>query len=185
VPQGSTFYEFVRCLACKGILGGYPDGTFRPNDAVTRGQLAKIVSNAAGYNDPVSGQTFTDVPVGHTFYEFIERVAMHGVVGGYEDGTFRPGNNATRGQIAKIVSIAANFNDAVSGQTFADVPIDSTFYLYVERLAMRSIMSGYACGSVGEPCNPSNDPYFRPAMDATRGQVAKIVSNSFFPNCAP
>jgi hypothetical protein len=185
VPQGSTFYEFVQCLACRGILGGYPDGTFRPNNTVTRGQLAKIVSNAAGYNDPVGGQTFSDVPVGHTFYEFIERVAMHGVVGGYDDGTFRPANNATRGQISKIVANAAGFNDAVSGQTFQDVPSGSTFYMFIERLVKRSIMSGYACGSTGEPCGPDNKPYFRPAMDATRGQVAKIVSNSFFPNCTP
>ncbi|HET6262858.1 MAG TPA: SBBP repeat-containing protein, partial [Chloroflexia bacterium] len=48
VPQDSTFYTYIRCLACRGVIGGYTDGTFRPNNPVTRGQLAKIVSLSAG-----------------------------------------------------------------------------------------------------------------------------------------
>lgn len=172
-------------MTCRSIIGGYSDGTFRPNSSITRGQIAKIVSNAAGYNDTPSGQTFSDVPVDDTFYVFVERAVMHGVLGGYSDGTFRPGNNATRGQIAKIIANAAGFNDAVSGQSFADVAAGSTFFEYVERLAVRSIMSGYACGGTGEPCGNGNLPYFRPSNDATRGQVTKLVSNTFFPNCQP
>lgn len=104
VPEGSTFYTYIRCLACRGILEGYPDSAFHPGNDVTRGQLAKIVSNAAGWIGPVSGQTFSDVEPGSTFYEYVERAAANGAIGGYSDGTFRPGNNATRGQIAKIVS---------------------------------------------------------------------------------
>ncbi|HYO50948.1 MAG TPA: S-layer homology domain-containing protein, partial [Chloroflexia bacterium] len=44
VPAGSTFYPFVRCLACSDVLSGYADGTFRPGNPMTRGQLAKVVS---------------------------------------------------------------------------------------------------------------------------------------------
>ncbi len=58
VPQGSTFYSYVRCLACRGIIGGFSDGNFKPGSNVTRGQLSKIVANSAGFNEPVSGQTF-------------------------------------------------------------------------------------------------------------------------------
>jgi hypothetical protein len=172
VPEGSTFYSFVKCLACAGILGGYSDNTFRPNNQVTRGQLAKIVSNAAGYNEPVSGQTFTDVSPTHTFYPFIERMAARGVLGGYSDGTFRPDNNASRGQIAKIVSNAAGFNEPMSGQTFTDVAPGSTFYEFVERLSVRGIIGGYSDGT------------FRPGNNATRGQTSKIVSSAFFPDCS-
>jgi len=185
VLPGSTFYEYVQCLTCQSIVGGYADGTFRPNNTITRGQLAKIVSNAAGYSDTPSGQTFTDVSTDSTFYVYIERMAMHGVLTGYSDNTFRPGNNATRGQIAKVVSNAGGLSGTPSGQTFEDVPVDSTFYLYVERLATAGAMNGYPCGGAGEPCGASNLPYFRPGNDATRGQVTKIVSSTFFPNCAP
>ncbi|MDQ3928568.1 MAG: NPCBM/NEW2 domain-containing protein, partial [Chloroflexota bacterium] len=118
VPVGSTFYSYVQCLACRGVLGGYEDGTFRPEAGITRGQLAKIVSNAAGYNESVSGQTFTDVPLGSPFYLYVERIAGRGIVGGYEDGSFRPGGPATRGQIAKVLSNAAGFAEAPAGQSF-------------------------------------------------------------------
>lgn len=172
VPQGSTFHSFIRCLACAGVLGGYSDGTFRPGDNVTRGQLSKIVANAANFNEPVSGQTFSDVPPGSTFYPFIERMARRGYIGGYSDGTFRPGAFATRGQIAKIVSNAAGYNDTPTRQTFSDVPTNSDFYVFVERVAARGAVGGYPDGT------------FRPGLNTTRGQVSKIVSVVFFPGCA-
>ena len=46
---------------------------------------------------------FTDVPSTQAFYTFIETCYNHGIISGYADGTFQPGNNATRGQICKIV----------------------------------------------------------------------------------
>jgi N-acetylneuraminic acid mutarotase len=197
VPVGSTFYEYIRCLACRGIINGYPDGTFRPNNNVTRGQLSKIVSNSAGFSDPAT-QMFEDVPPGSTFFDYIGRLAARGYINGYPCGGpgepcvppgnlpyFRPNANATRGQISKIVSNAAGFIEPVSGQTFEDVPPGSTFYDFIERLASRNVMQGYPCGSVpGEPCvPPGNRPYFRPSNNATRGQTSKIVANTFFPNC--
>jgi hypothetical protein len=195
VPANSTFYANIRCLACRGIMGGYGDGTFRPNNNVTRGQLSKIVANSAGFNEPVSGQTFEDVEPGSTFYEYIERMASRGIIGGYPCGGtgepcgngdkpyFRPNANATRGQISKIVSEAADINDPVSGQTYEDVPNTNTFYVWIERLTARGVMSGYPCGSPGEPCGTDNKPYFRPNNNATRGQTSKIVANTFFPGC--
>ena len=62
--------------------------------------------------------------------------------------------------------------------SFEDVPVGSTFYAYIQCLACRGIINGYPCGGPGEPCNPTNDPYFRPGNDVTRGQFAKIAANS-------
>jgi hypothetical protein len=196
VPVGSTFYPYVHCLACLGIINGYSDGTFRPNNNVTRGQLSKIVSNSAGFNDTPTGQQFQDVPPGSTFYPYIFRLSSRGYISGYQCGGpgepcgpaslpyFRTNNDATRGQISKIVSNAANFNDPPTGQQFEDVPPGSTFYPYIYRLATRNVMQGYPCGGHGEPCVPPNFlPYFRPNTNATRGQTSKIVANTFFPNC--
>jgi hypothetical protein len=196
VPQGSTFYDYVRCLACRNVLNGYADGTFRPNSNVTRGQLSKIVANAAGFVEPVSGQTFEDVLPGSTFYEFIERLSSRGVIGGYACGGvgepcnppqnrpyFRVGSNATRGQLSKIACRAYGCTGTPTGQTFEDVPPTNTFYTEIEQLAARGAINGYACGNP-EPCVlPNNRPYLRPGNNVTRGQTAKIVSNTFFPNC--
>jgi hypothetical protein len=195
VPSGSTFHTFIRCLTCRGIISGYADGTFRPNNNVTRGQLSKLVSNAAGFNEAISGQTFQDVPPGSDFYLFVERMSRRGIIGGYPCGGaggqcgagnrpyFRLNAGATRGQIAKIVSNAKGYTDTPSGQTFQDLSTSSTFYPFVERLTTRGIMGGYPCGGAGEPCGTSNKPYFRPNTNATRGQISKIVTNTFFPEC--
>ncbi len=197
VPQGSTFYMYVRCLACRGIVNGYPDGTFKPNNNVTRGQLSKIVSNSAGFSDAQTTRMFQDVPVGSAFQVFIGRLASRGYINGYACGGagepcvprgnlpyFRPGNNATRGQISKIDANAAGFGDPPSGQQFQDVAMGSTYYTYTYRLVTRSVMGGYPCGGIGEPCvPPANLPYFRPNNNATRGQTSKIVANTFFPEC--
>jgi hypothetical protein len=205
VPVGSTFYPYIHCLACLGIINGYATGCdtgnpcFKPNNNVTRGQIAKIVSNAAGFNDDVTGmQTYTDVPPDSTFWLWIERLSLHQVMGGYQCGNdpnepcdpqsrpyFRPGNNATRGQLSKIVSNAANFNDPPGNQMFEDVDPSSAFFTYTQRLASRNVISGYQCGvDPNEPCvPPDNLPYFRPGNNVTRGQASKIVSNSFYPNC--
>jgi hypothetical protein len=102
---------------------------------------------------------------------------------------FRPGNGATRGQLTKIVSNAAGFNNAIPADqyTFADVPPTHTFWLYVERLLANrpDVMGGYQCGGAGEPCDSENRPYFRPNNPLTRGQTSKIVANTFFPDCNP
>ncbi|MDQ5825550.1 MAG: alpha-amylase family glycosyl hydrolase [Chloroflexota bacterium] len=210
VPANHTFYTFVRCLACRGIVSGYPcggpgescngndDPYYRPGANVTRGQLSKIIANSAGLDDtPAPGQQqFADVPPGSPFYEFVERLAQTGAIAGYPCGGpgvsepcdsegrpyFRPNNPATRGQISKIVSIAAGFEEDVpSGQqTFTDVDPDSPFWVYIERLAGRDIISGYGeasrCPETGAPCFRYNDL-------TTRGQMAKIAANAFFPNC--
>jgi hypothetical protein len=204
VPAGSTFYSYVRCLACQNILGGYTSGCpsgnpcFKPGNPVTRGQLAKIVSNSAGYNEQHNNQTFQDVPVGSAFYDFVERLSSRSIIGGYACGGagepcvppanlpyFRPNAQVTRGQTSKIVAIAASLPAPPSGQqTFQDVPVVSTFWHWIESLATAGTIGGYPCGGAGEPCvPPQNRPYFRPGNNVTRGQAAKIVSNTFFPNC--
>jgi hypothetical protein len=197
VAPGSTFYPYVHCLACLGIINGYGDGSFKPNNNVTRGQLSKIVANSAGFSDTQSAQMFEDVPAGSTFFQYIGRLASRGYIGGYPCGGpgepcgpnnlpyFRPDANATRGQITKIDSNAAGFSDDPSGQQFEDIPAGSTFYSYTFRLVTRGIMNGYPCGGEGEPCGPTNLPYFRPNKNATRGQTSKIVANTFFPECSP
>jgi hypothetical protein len=162
--------------------------------------LAKVVSQSAGFTEPVTGQTFEDVAPATTFYEYVERLVIHEVMGGYPCGVepsepcgagnlpyFRPGANATRGQLTKIVSNAAGFTDPDPVTfTFTDVPPGSTFHLYVERLLINrpGAMGGYVCGGAGEPCDDQNRPYFRPANTLTRGQTSKIVTNTFFPDCA-
>ncbi|MDQ3707628.1 MAG: S8 family serine peptidase [Chloroflexota bacterium] len=206
--QGSTFYSFVRCLACRSIVGGYPCGGtgepcnsgnqpyFRPGANVTRGQIAKMVALAADLDAPTGEQVFQDVPPGSTFYGPVQQLATAGYIGGYPCATvptepcgagskpyFRPGANATRGQLSKIVSETAQLGGNPGEQRFTDVAEDSPFFVWVNRLANQGVISGYPCGNPGEPCDDQDLPYFRPGANVTRGQTSKIVANTFYPNC--
>ncbi len=107
VPPGSTFYPYIETAFHHSLVSGYSDGTFRPNNPVSRAQIAKIVVSAAGWAlvNPPSGH-FSDVLPGSTFYPFVETAVDHGILSGYSDGTFLPGNSALRGQVGKIVDLA-------------------------------------------------------------------------------
>jgi hypothetical protein len=209
VPPDNIFYPFIRCLACRGIMSGYPCGApgepcdgnsnpyFRPYNDITRGQIAKIVSNSAGFDEDPGPQIYEDVPPGSPFYAWINRLSMRGHMGGYNCGLvpeepcvppdnrpyFRPNSSATRGQLAKIVSNAAGIESEPQGQFYTDVPEDNPFYLWIMRLTDQGVMSGYECGGPGEPCDDQNRPYFRPFANVTRAQASKIVANTFYPRC--
>jgi len=104
VQNNHTFYDYVETAYNHGMISGYSDGTFRPGSKITRAQLAKVVVLAQAWPiDTTGGPHFSDVPTSDAFYNFVETVYNHVVISGYGDGTFRPGNSATRGQICKIV----------------------------------------------------------------------------------
>jgi hypothetical protein len=104
VPTTNPFYPFIETAFNRGLITGYTDGTFRWGSDVTRGQLSKIIVLAEEWPiDITGGPHFSDVPENNTFYIWIETAYNHGIISGYADGTFRPNNNATRGQISKIV----------------------------------------------------------------------------------
>ena len=111
VAPGSAFYVYIETAYSHQIISGYADGTFRPNNNVTRGQLTKIIVLAQNWAiTPPSQPTFRDVPTTDPFYGYIETAYSHQIISGYTCGTgcleFRPGNDATRGQISKIVYLA-------------------------------------------------------------------------------
>ncbi len=112
-PSGATFsdvstgdprFQYVETLAANGIIGGYSDGTFRPQNTLTRGQAVKMFVLGKGWapEDPQT-PTFTDVPRDNAFYGYVEAAHSHQLIDGYGDGTFRPNASLTRAQIAKIL----------------------------------------------------------------------------------
>lgn len=188
------FYGYVEWMYCNGVVSGYntvppcdtPGRTcFKPNNTTTRGQMAKIVVLAFDFAiDTTGGPHFVDVPMGHTFYSYVETGKNMGLFTGYDDGTYRPNAHVTRGQIAKIVVNAAIVADPVnwklldpSTSTFQDVTVGSVFFRHIETAYAHNVLEGYPCGSLpAGPCvPPDNKPYFLPGNDATRAQISKIT----------
>jgi pimeloyl-ACP methyl ester carboxylesterase len=105
----------IAWAASEGVVGGYPDGTFRPTAPMTRQTFAAMLARwyephrppqPAGGPPPT--QRFTDVPVGHPFFAEIEAMAAAGVIDGYDDGRFGPTDVVTRqAAAAQLTRLAA------------------------------------------------------------------------------
>jgi hypothetical protein len=158
------FYQAALHLYCRGVISGYSDYTFRPYAITTRAQLTKIIVLAEGWPISNVGIPFSDVPPDHPFYPYILTARNHGVISGYSDGTFRPYNVITRGQLCKVIMLAQNWHaDTSGGPHFVDVSEYDAFYVFIETVYNHDAISGYADGT------------FRPNNSATRGQVCKII----------
>jgi endo-1,4-beta-xylanase len=84
----------------EGIVRGFPDGTFRPRTPINRGQLSAWLWALAG--EPAAGTAhgFPDVPAAAWYGGALDWLAGHDIVAGFQDGTFRPKTDASRGQMA-------------------------------------------------------------------------------------
>lgn len=106
VSSDDWSYEYVVTAVDNDIVGGYSDGTFRPNANITRAEAMKVLLETAGID--VSGDyanVFTDVAGTAWYADYINYAAENGIVSGYSDETFRPNSTITRGEVAKIVSL--------------------------------------------------------------------------------
>lgn len=153
------------------ILNGYLDGTFKPENNITRAEFAKIIVSATDTFDINATSSFTDVPQDEWYYSYVSAAYKMGYITGYPDGSFNPDANISRADICTIVHRAAKDSIAKSQdvRTFTD---DSLIPDYareaVYALASAGIVNGY------------NDRSFAPTTFATRAQTAKIIYSALF-----
>ncbi|MCL2164791.1 MAG: S-layer homology domain-containing protein, partial [Oscillospiraceae bacterium] len=107
VNDEDWFAQAINTLAELNIILGYEDGTFRPNDPITRAEFATIATRFDELS-PADGIAFSDVSEDHWAVDFISSAYAVGWVGGYEDGTFRPEQNISRAEVVKIVNTMLN-----------------------------------------------------------------------------
>ena len=100
---------YIEELYDQNITGGYPDGTYRPENRVTRAEMAVFLLNAIGVVPPTidGSHEFNDIE-GHWAEAFIEELYDQGITGGYPDGTYRPENRVTRAEMAVFLVSAFN-----------------------------------------------------------------------------
>ena len=109
VGENSTHGEAIGKLANAGVVQGYTDGTFGPDDSVSREQTATYVAGAleliiGELDDSDAG--FPDVGSGGTHAQAIDKLATAEVIQGFEDGTFGPREPVTRGQMTRFIGNA-------------------------------------------------------------------------------
>ena len=101
VNAGDWFNNAISTLSNAGIVTGYNDGTFRPNQPITRGEMAKIIANFANLSKGT--KSFTDLS-GHWSKTYVELAAGNGWIAGYPDGSFRPDQKITRAETVTMIN---------------------------------------------------------------------------------
>jgi hypothetical protein len=165
VPTEYWAYGYIRYLTCAHIVGGYPDGSFRPNNPITRAEFSKMVTLAYGYplTTPAT-PSFSDVPASYWAYSYIETLYAHGIISGYGGGIFRPNALIIRAEMVKMVVLASGIAAYTGPFTdYPDVPPSYWAYGYIKTASHEQWVGGFS------------DGLFHPNENATRAQLCKTL----------
>ena len=117
-----NYEEAVEVMSTLGVVGGYTDGTFKPQGTLTRGAAAKIICNLILGTTTADALTadaapYKDVATTNVFAPYIAYCAKEGIISGYADGTFRPGNTLTGYAFMKMLLGALGLQADKEGYT--------------------------------------------------------------------
>jgi len=115
-----TYGEAIEVISTIGVVDGYADGKFNPTNNLTRQAAAKIICNLVLGPTTAASLTadtapFPDVPVNGDFAGYITYCAQRGIINGYPDGTFKPGNPLTGYAFMKMLLGALGYNAEIEG----------------------------------------------------------------------
>ena len=152
-------YDAINSLSDQGIVSGYPDGTFKPDAAVTRAEFATMLVNALGLNTAGATGQFTDVTADAWYYGSVNAAVYAGLVSGTGDHLFAPNAPITREQMAVMVAMALGTKaPAVDGtelNAFSDRSAVSSWAVTgMEEAVKAGIVSGMTAGTLAPKTTP-------------------------------
>lgn len=152
---------------------GFPDGTFGPDRAVTRAQMAAMLArNVTSLHHIMKETSFTDVNTEHWAFAYIELVNEHGLIIGYPDGTFGAEDSITRAQMAVIVDrwlLQKGKHNAITTNDFRYTDLSNNHWAYdaIMRVQATGIMVG------------DHDARFNSEQTLTRAEAVKVLNRLF------
>lgn len=168
--QGHWAYDRILVWAENDVLRGYPDGSFKPENKITRGEFMAIVNKAMGYIEEAE-IAYSDVEEDAWYAKHVARAEAAAYISGYEDGTMKPEGFITREEVASIIRKVAGLDqDQEGGQVFTD-EISDWAKGHVGALAAGRYMNGYI----------DNDGVrtFGAKNDIKRAEAVVVIDNLF------
>ncbi len=125
VPEGYFAREQISKLVALDIMSGYPDNTFKPDEQMSRAELALILVRALNIKSPkINGRFIKDLPPDYWAAPYAKAALKQGLMTGYADDTFRPNWPIKRAEAVVILGRFDNFPDKVFQQpAYTDIPI--------------------------------------------------------------
>ena len=167
--QGHWAESTINKWTSSGYISGYPDGTFRPNNAISRAEFVTLANKAFGYNTQAS-ISFSDVQPQYWAYAEIQKGVAAGYIKGDSIGTFRPGAAVTRQEAAVMMAqIKKLQTDANASTGYTDYnAIANWAKPYVGAVSNAKVMQGFPNGA------------FRPQTSMTRAEAVTALENAIF-----
>lgn len=160
--------DYIENLYLKDVVKGYDDGSFRPDEYVNRAELTKMALSAAGIQpqDAAGDEFFTFEDVEGWQTEWVYPAWKDGIIKGYSDTIFAPGQNITRAEALKISLLAfdVQVSDTSDEWAFSDT-IDHWAISYINQAYLDFIISG------------KTEELFAPDDYITRAEAAKVINN--------
>jgi parallel beta-helix repeat protein len=158
---------YIEALAAQNIIAGFPDGTFKPNDPVTRAQFATIITKAL--TPPVKRPAiqFRDVSSNFWAYTAIQAAYQSQFVAGYPDGTFKPQQQIPR--VQALVALANGLGLTTDNQNITSIYTDAA---QIPNYARSPVAAATARQLV---INYPNVNQLNPNREATRAEIAAFV----------
>ncbi|WLR49034.1 N-acetylmuramoyl-L-alanine amidase [Halobacillus litoralis] len=163
IPDRSE--EEINYLMNQGVLSGYPDGTFKPHKEVTREEAATLIARALKLDGTQRNTVFSDVSRYSYASGYIQSSYEQGAISGYPDGTYKPKETMTRGQMAVSVSNAFSLGSGSNG-SYGDVSSYAYYYDAVKSVTSAGVAAGYPDGT------------YRPESAITREEFALFVARA-------
>ncbi|MEG1311599.1 MAG: N-acetylmuramoyl-L-alanine amidase [Romboutsia sp.] len=147
----------------KGYINGYGDGTFKPDNSITRAEFVKVLNKVFGFTK-VGQENFTDVNESDWYYNDVCIGINAGYINGYEDNTFKPNQQISREEACKIISTVLDLKGDGNLAFKDSSEISDWAKQYVDALSDNNIINGY------------EDNTFRPHNNMTRAESVTILS---------
>lgn len=167
VSSGYWAREFITTLTARGIIAGFPDGTFRPDEPVTRAQFAAMVRQAFNQSAVRGATSFVDVSANYWAASAINKANTMGFLSGYPGNVFRPEENIPRAQV--LVSLSNGLNYTASNQNSVQVYRDAA---QIPQYAVASLAAATERRMV---VSYPDVQALRPNQIATRADVAAFI----------
>lgn len=161
--------DYIDSLYSKKIISGYPDGTIKPNNEITRAEMAVILAEALGldaeYAKKAAYKDIDDIP--EFAIQAVNALSEKGIFVGYEDGSFRPNNKITRAELITSVAIAYKIEPvSTNNKSFVDSDVIPSWAAgHVNAAVVKGIIKGYSDGT------------FKPQNNIKRGEAFAVISN--------
>jgi murein DD-endopeptidase MepM/ murein hydrolase activator NlpD len=164
IRVNSKYFKATKYLNKKGIINGYADGSFKPNQSVNRAEALKFILLSIHTSVTSGDLPFSDVSSSEWYADYIYTAYKRNIIAGYSDGTLKPENGVNKAEFFKILfnGLSVDIDPVVNGAPYADVPESSWYAPYMSYAKELKIL----------------DPklkQFRPSTGMTRGEVADAI----------